>query len=75
MPKLIYQYIIVFTHNRGNGRMELFRTNKIKSYADIESIDKYISDTSGFKCTVIGYKLLNVKIRKSNFFDTLNHDK
>lgn len=75
MPKIVYTYMIVFVHGRGTGRMELFRESKIKNFDDLKSVDELVSKTNGFPCTVHDYKLMNISIKKRNFFELLNSEK
>lgn len=62
---MIYTYFISYSHNKGNGCMELFRNKKIKTFDDIKSINKFIEDTYKLKQVIVNnYILLNKKIGK-----------
>lgn len=40
----LHSYMVVYNHSTGIGRIEIKRKTKIKSYGDIEGLDKSIRE-------------------------------
>ena len=53
-----YDYMVVYQHNTGTGRIQVIRDRAIESYDDVEGIDEKIKKHNGLNCTVTDFKLL-----------------
>lgn len=62
-PRLVYHYMVAYNFPNGNGRIEILRDRRIKSYGDVESMDKIIQDHNHLKAYVYYYKLLKVELK------------
>jgi hypothetical protein len=55
----VYEYMVVYSIQNGNGRCSITRDKKIKSYDDIEVLDKVVRDLNGMETSFVTYfKLL-----------------
>ncbi len=55
----LYEYMVVYSGENITGRICITRTELIKSYSDVEEIDKIIENHNGFKNVfVTDFKLL-----------------
>jgi hypothetical protein len=53
-----YEYMVTYSIPNGTGRICITRPKKIKSYSDVEEIDKVIKNHNGLSAIVIDFKLL-----------------
>ena len=57
---LSYEYMVVYAHEKGTGRICITRNKKVETYTDVESLDKAINETNGLKVVVTDFKLLQI---------------
>jgi len=56
-----YEYMVVYSHDRGNGRIKINRDKEVESYSDVEDMDKVIRDFNGMESVfVTDFKLLRI---------------
>lgn len=55
-----YEYMVVYSHGGGTGRVRIEKSSKVASYADIEELDALILKHSGMTVCVTDFKLLRV---------------
>lgn len=57
----LHEYMVVYSHDRGTGRICITRDKEIESYSDVEGIDKTIRNYNGLQSAMtIDFKLLRV---------------
>lgn len=65
----LYEYMIVYSHDRGMGRACVTKEVEINSYSDIENLNKKITKHNGFEVIIIDFKLLRIYEKTDNIFD------
>jgi hypothetical protein len=63
---MAYEYMIVYSHPMGMGRICITRNKKIKSYSDVESLDETIKKYTGLNAIAIDFKLLRTYKQEDN---------
>ena len=54
-----YEYMVVYQHNTGVGRMQIITTKKVESYEDVEKLDQTIRNSNKIMSSfVTNFKLL-----------------
>lgn len=60
----VYEYMVVYSHDKGIGRICITKDREIKSYTDVECIDKLIKETNGLNAITTDFKLLRIYYKK-----------
>jgi len=55
-----YEYMVIYSHDRGVGRSQITRPAKINSYSDVEELNEDIKRINNMNCIVTYFKLLRV---------------
>lgn len=54
-----YEYMVVYSFNLGIGRVQIITPKPIKTYIDVENLDKTVKEHNGItNAMVIDFKLL-----------------
>ena len=64
IPKLCFEYMVVYSFPNGTGRVSITTPKRIKSYHQIEEIDQTIREMNNFpKAFVVHYKFIRMFIK------------
>jgi hypothetical protein len=53
-------YLVAYLHEKGFGRATVQRDSPINSSAEIEVVDKALSENMGFACSTFSFQLIEV---------------
>lgn len=67
-----YEYMVVYFVSNGMGRCQVTRNKKIKSYQDIENLNKSIDKYQNREVLVTNYKLIRKIITYPSFQNIQN---